>query len=402
MNLRERTPRILVLAACLAGATLAALHVRRLESRLARVELTPAADPSEVEAVRRSVEQAERRIVETLARIDELRATEARTAELDRRLETLRDEVRAAALEVARQHARLDQWDGMREELGPGAIDRRMEAYASGAEVRWRGLDETARAAMDLARNARTGLEQVEQELARDPQRMWSELMGPVVQVMGLDTVGSGIILRSDPEAGTGKHRTYVLTSWHVIRELQRSPDDLDFAVPLTIFGTDRRVSPETARVARMDSTLDVALLLLDTTRAIESVARLPSRERLERVRIFDRIYAVGCPLGNDPIPTYGEVADTGHVVDGSPYWMISAPTYIGNSGGGIFDARTHELLAVFSKIYTHGTIRPTVIPHMGLATPMTEVYAWLAREGFAWIETGPDASQAQMASAKR
>ena len=53
-------------------------------------------------------------------------------------------------------------------------------------------------------------------------------------------------------------------------------------------------------------------------------------------------------------------------------------PTYIGNSGGGIFDGERHVLLALFSKIYTHGTIRPTVIPHMGLASPLDAVYDWL------------------------
>jgi hypothetical protein len=61
---------------------------------------------------------------------------------------------------------------------------------------------------------------------------------------------------------------------------------------------------------------------------------------------------------------------------------MISAPTYIGNSGGGIFDAQTHELLGIFSKIYTHGNLRPTVVPHMGLVTPLITVYDWLERTG--------------------
>jgi hypothetical protein len=60
---------------------------------------------------------------------------------------------------------------------------------------------------------------------------------------------------------------------------------------------------------------------------------------------------------------------------------MLSAPTYIGNSGGGIFDAKSHQLIGVFSKIYTHGNLRPTVVPHMGLATPMHQVYEWIEKE---------------------
>ena len=101
-------------------------------------------------------------------------------------------------------------------------------------------------------------------------------------------------------------------------------------------------------------------------------------------MRIFDSIYAVGCPLGNDPIPTSGEIADTNHRVDGNTYWMISAPTYIGNSGGGIYDAKSGALLGIFSKIYTHGNLRPTVVPHMGLVTPMSQIYDWLESKGYA------------------
>jgi len=139
----------------------------------------------------------------------------------------------------------------------------------------------------------------------------------------------------------------------------------------------------------------NVALLKLNTKRQIDCGAKLASRSRLNRVRTFDRIYAVGCPLGNEPIPTFGEIADTQHVVDGSSYWMISAPTYIGNSGGGIFDAQTHELLGIFDKIYTHGTLRPTVIPHMGLVTSLSTIYDWLEKVGLGAIEPSEPVAQA-------
>ena len=57
---------------------------------------------------------------------------------------------------------------------------------------------------------------------------------------------------------------------------------------------------------------------------------------------------------------------------------MINAPTYFGNSGGGIYRADTHQLIGVFSKIYTHGKGRPVVVPHMGLCTPIDQIYDWL------------------------
>jgi hypothetical protein len=277
-----------------------------------------------------------------------------------------------------------------------------MEEYRRGTELQWKRVDEAARVARELAESTQKGLGQVERDIARDETRMWAELIAPSVQILGQESVGSGILLQSEPVPDTGEYRTYTLTAWHVIRDLQTRPDDLSFTVPVTMYGEDHRVSPETATVLKFDAELDVALLLLNTTRPIERGAKLAPRSRLERVRIFDRIYAVGCPLGNEPIPTFGEIADTRHVVDGSTYWMISAPTYIGNSGGGIFDASTHELLGIFSKIYTHGTLRPTVIPHMGLVTSLGTIYDWLDRVGYSKLEGRDSVAQATPASAQR
>ena len=77
---------------------------------------------------------------------------------------------------------------------------------------------------------------------------------------------------------------------------------------------------------------------------------------------------------------------------------MISAPTYIGNSGGGIFDAETHHLIGIFSKIYTHGSMRSSIVPHMGLVTPLTAIYTWLEEEGYSAMI--PEQGSARVASA--
>jgi hypothetical protein len=97
-------------------------------------------------------------------------------------------------------------------------------------------------------------------------------------------------------------------------------------------------------------------------------------------------VCAVGCPLGNDPVPTHGEVSSLANELNGANYWMINAPTYFGNSGGGVYRADTRQLIGVFSKIYTHGKGNPVVIPHMGLCTPISAVYEWLAAEQLAHL----------------
>ena len=87
------------------------------------------------------------------------------------------------------------------------------------------------------------------------------------------------------------------------------------------------------------------------------------------------------------PHPTHYSNGDEGrfrfeNVPDVTDPRHGNAPTYIGNSGGGIFDAESHELLGIFSKIYTHGNLRPTVVPHMGLVTPLQDIYAWCEEIG--------------------
>ena len=121
-------------------------------------------------------------------------------------------------------------------------------------------------------------------------------------------------------------------------------------------------------------------------------------RELGSEVRVWDQIYAIGCPLGNDPIPTRGAISSIENRLNGTNYWMVNAPTYYGNSGGGIFDAESRALIGVFSKIYTHGRSNPIVIPHMGLCTPITSIYKWLDEQKLAYAIEGHPAGAALLA----
>ncbi|NOT30103.1 MAG: trypsin-like peptidase domain-containing protein, partial [Planctomycetes bacterium] len=252
-------------------------------------------------------------------------------------------------------------------------------------QVRYEALSELAENARRSASASQQRLAELDRTISAPPDLsgMWRELVGPVVQLAGDASVGSGVLLPSHarPEGG---FQTYVVTAWHVVRDIQGDPPDLTLPVPVQIYREDGTTRNEKAKLLAHEPKLDAALLEIVTTDALEYGARLAPRSRLEQARIFDQVVAVGCPLGNDPIPTRGEIATCQHEVDGERYWMINAPTYIGNSGGGIFDSKTHELMGIFSKIYTHGSLRPTIVPHMGLVTPLTKVYDWLAQTGYA------------------
>lgn len=269
-------------------------------------------------------------------------------------------------------------------------LERELSERDERLQKRYEALSELAEAARRVASDSQERLARLDHALSTPPDLvdMWRELVGPVVQLAGEASVGSGVLLRSEARA-EGGYRTPILTAWHVVRDIQGDPPDLELPVPVQIYREDGTTRSEKAKLLAHDPKLDAALLEIVTSDALEFGASLAPRSRLASARIFDAVVAVGCPLGNDPIPTRGEIATCHHEVDGEIYWMINAPTYIGNSGGGIFDAETHELLGLFSKIYTHGSLRPTIVPHMGLVTPLDRVYDWLTRTGYAAVVPG-------------
>ena len=57
-------------------------------------------------------------------------------------------------------------------------------------------------------------------------------------------------------------------------------------------------------------------------------------------------------------------------------------------------------MVGIFSKIYTHGGLRPMVVPHMGLVTPLDGVYDWLDTRDEIEVIEGPDGVELRMAPA--
>ncbi|MCC6406980.1 MAG: trypsin-like peptidase domain-containing protein [Planctomycetes bacterium] len=364
--------------------------LRRQLDELARA---PRADPAEVDALEHELRQVGTELADAKSRIERDQAK----VELARRVLALEAKLSDADCRLDAQGSRLSTWEDQWTDLEP-ELDSRLAELKVGLEERWRSLDELTTNTARVASEDRARLERLDMRLKSEPDRgrMWDELVGPVVQLAGDSTVGSGVLLESRRLGETSKWRTHLLTAWHVVRDIYGSPDRTDEPVPVKIYLRDGALRHETAKLIAHDVELDVALLVLECDEPVPCGAKLATRQRLLDARIFDGIYAVGCPLGNDPIPTRGEVAATEHVVEGTRYWMVSAPTYIGNSGGGIFDAESHELLAIFSKIYTHGSLRSTIVPHMGLATPLLSVYDWLEKEGLASAPAASDAERVQ------
>jgi len=255
-------------------------------------------------------------------------------------------------------------------------------------------------------------LEKLGALVERKPAQMKQQMLLPTVQLRGRGTVGSGVIVYSEPNpvgpAGSQVNAgatTLVLTAYHVVLEVIGTDDEdrrLDEVHVFGVNGTEDGVSDSvvSARLVAHDSARDIALLKLESDRRFPHVAELISVEDLGAVDIFTPTYAVGCPLGNNPLPTIGEVSSKRKIVGEQDFWMINAPTFFGNSGGGVYLARNYKLIGISSMIYTYGKTYPTVVPHMGLFVPLNVVYEWLDSEGYGFVyrrEPVPESKRAQL-----
>ena len=376
--------------------------------RLVELERSSACTPEQLTKLRERF-QAERAtlsssIEERLGKERELGQAQSRSSN-DRiaRLQDLLVEQQATLDQERKQMAEWEQdWDG----LEPATLRRHLFELQAKLESQRTDFDGFMQQREDDCQREHKDVRELEAKLdnslaAEDTTKLWDDLVGPVVQMIGDSTVGSGVLLESRP-LPEGGYATNVLTAWHVVRDIYGSPDNLAAPVPTKIYAPDGTWRNLTSHLLAHDVALDLALLVMDTNEPFACGAHLASRSELNAMRTFDGVYAVGCPLGNDPIPTVGEVASTHHEIDGAKYWMVSAPTYIGNSGGGIYAARSHDLIGIFSKIYTHGSTRSTIVPHMGLATPLTVVYDWLDTTEYAYLEAKGSEIEAKTASMKR
>jgi S1-C subfamily serine protease len=211
--------------------------------------------------------------------------------------------------------------------------------------------------------------------VTRDPAQLQHDILGPSVQVNVQGSVGGGTLLYSR------ETHSYVVTACHVIQKILAAGGDDETRAPaeVTIYD-DAGVSMDSLEgdLVAWDEHKDLALLRLRTVHELHNVARLASRETLRSIRVFTPIYAVGCPLGHDPLPTLGEIATLNKELNGERFWMMNAPTIFGNSGGGVFHRETRELIGVSVMVCTYDGAVSTPVPHLGIMVSLETVYDWL------------------------
>ena len=265
------------------------------------------------------------RIDARLAPIDEL---DARAAAVGREVATLAerlDELGRGRAAAGRDDARRDeQLAAVR--AGLDAMADEVQGLVSG-QARLR-RDVAARPGVDLeAVNAaaagvvRQGeqlgaleqrFERLEGEVDRldppqiDRDQLRQTLTDATLQLNGDDTVGSATMIFSGTHRG--ERVNLALTSYHVVRNIfADTPRARREGIEVTIYaGSDQEIVR--ADLVAHEVAADVALLKLRDSEIGRPVAPIATDSVLRRIGPYTRIGAVGCPLGNDPIATFGEI----------------------------------------------------------------------------------------------
>jgi S1-C subfamily serine protease len=222
------------------------------------------------------------------------------------------------------------------------------------------------------------------------------KVLYPVVRVLNGSGGGSGTVVYSEDREGKGEFQNFVLTNHHVVDNLihvEKVWDNLtrsykfveknDLAeVELFAYANGGATVTKTAvkaDVVAYVATEDIALLKLRHTFKIEFTARiLPPGKNL---RLFQEIYAVGCPLLVDPMFTQGEVTDIENLIDNVAYTGGTANIIWGNSGGAVMSQFGDEWYFCGIPSRGYGAQNGQFVTYLGYYIPPSRIQLFITSQ---------------------
>jgi S1-C subfamily serine protease len=245
---------------------------------------------------------------------------------------------------------------------------------------------------------------------SKDIIQKHEEMFYPTVRVRTKKAGGSGTVVYSKKH--DGEVHTYVITNHHVIADcvnvekkwdpvLKRKVDKevLD-TVQVEYFRYNNyshcigsfAVEADIVAYSEVEGGQDWALLRVrDKENLCDWVANIFPLDGIDNVHIFDEVFAVGSSLGHPPIASEGMITYMDDEIEHFKYWMSSAQTIFGNSGGAVYrydsKRKTYEYVGVPSRI----SIQPMgfsadAITHMGYFIPIDRIYQLLEDNNYQFI----------------
>lgn len=113
------------------------------------------------------------------------------------------------------------------------------------------------------------------------------------------------------------------------------------------------------------------------------------SKDVAESAPILSRLAAIGAALGQKPIVTEGLLNGKQIEIDNYEYWVSSAQSIFGNSGGGMFILKDDRWY--FFGIPSRIAVQPMgfsaqAITHLGYFIPLHRIYEWLEDSCFQFL----------------
>jgi S1-C subfamily serine protease len=235
-----------------------------------------------------------------------------------------------------------------------------------------------------------------------DFEKRHEKILIPCVRVRAAQAGGSGTVLYSDKNA-EGGYSTYVLTNHHVVDGLikvdkkwstllKRDVKTDVFGIPEVQFfqwrWESRVVGAQSIEcdIMTYDADEDLALLKLRSDTQYTAVSMYP-KDKERELRLTMPVMAVGAGLGEPPVVTGGFLTQFGREIDNKEYWLQTAPTIYGNSGGAVFLQDTYEFIGVPARIaVSMGGFSADAITHLSYIVPITRVYEFLESQLFRFI----------------
>ena len=236
------------------------------------------------------------------------------------------------------------------------------------------------------------------------------QMFYPTVRVRTKKAGGSGTVVYS--KNYKDEVFNYVITKHHVIADsvhLEKKWDPvlkrkIDKEILDTVFVEFFRynnyshtvgsfaVEADIVAYSEVEGGQDWALLRVrDKENTADWVANMFPLDDIDNVHIFDEVYAVGASLGHPPVASDGHISYMDDEIEHYKYWMSSAPTIFGNSGGAVYrwsaNRKQYEYIGIPSRI----SIQPMgfsadAITHMGYFIPIDRVYKLLEDNDFQFI----------------
>jgi len=245
---------------------------------------------------------------------------------------------------------------------------------------------------------------------SKEIKQKHEQMFYPTVRVRTKKAGGSGTVVYS--KKYKDEVYTYVITNHHVIEDsiyidkkwdpvLKRKADkEILDTVNVEFFRYNNyshtvgsfAVEADIVAYSEVDGGQDWALLRVrDKENKADWVTNMFPLNDLENVHIFDNCFAVGASLGHPPVASEGMITYMDDEIEHFKYWMSSAPTIFGNSGGAVYrlseKRKQYEYIGIPSRI----SIQPMgfsadAITHMGYFIPIDRVYKLLEDNDYQFI----------------